>query len=127
MSKNILVVEDDNDIREVIGMLLDLERYEVELCEDTECLRTKIAQQKPDLIILDVMLPDGNGCDLCCEVKNDSETSNVPIMMMSANFDLEKIKQYCDPDEFIQKPFDIDVFLDKVAGLIKKSSRDRIS
>ncbi len=120
MGKNILVVEDDNGIREVIGMLLELERYEVELCANVECLRAKIVQQQPDLIILDVMLPDGNGIDLCCELKEDNNISHIPIMMMSANSSLEQIQKQCSPDEFIHKPFDIDDFVKRVSGLINK-------
>ncbi|MGA9649163.1 response regulator transcription factor [Pedobacter sp.] len=119
MEKNILVVEDNNDIREIIGLLLSEQPYIVHLCEDGESFRKKIFDHRPDMVILDVMLPDANGIDLCCEVKSDYRTGHIPVLMMSAHSSLGEIRKKCEADDFISKPFDIDRFMDKVSHLLK--------
>lgn len=118
MGKNILVVEDNKDIREIIGYLLNEERYEVHLCEDAGSFRKEIFKRRPDMVILDVMLPDGNGIDLCCEIKSDYRTGHIPVLMMSAHSTLGEIRKKCEADDFIGKPFDITRFIGKVSNLM---------
>ena len=60
------------------------------------------------------MLPDGNGIDICCELKKDPKTIDIPIIIMSAHAELSDMKEKCDAEEFIAKPFDIQNFVDKV-------------
>ncbi|MGY3052424.1 DNA-binding response OmpR family regulator [Pedobacter sp. UYEF25] len=122
MSKHNLVVEDNDDIREIIGMLLTMEHYQVHLCENASTFRAEVLIRRPDLVILDVMLPDGNGIDLCCEVKLDYNTGHIPVMMMSAHSSLNEIRKKCEADDFINKPFDIDDFIARVSELLKKNT-----
>ncbi|NII83677.1 response regulator transcription factor [Pedobacter sp. SG908] len=117
MRKYILVVEDNSDIREIVYLLLS-EDYEVHFCEDATTFRNTIFKKRPDAVILDVMLPDGNGIDLCCEIKSDYRTGHIPVLMMSANSSLEEIKKKCNADDFIPKPFNIDHFINKVAVMV---------
>jgi DNA-binding response OmpR family regulator len=118
MSKNILVVEDNEGIREMIGYMLNEEHYEVHLCEDAGSFRKEIFNRRPDMVILDIMLPDGNGIDLCCEIKSDYRTGHIPVMMMSAHATLRDVRKKCQADDFISKPFDIDNFMGKVSYLV---------
>jgi len=118
MGKNILVVEDNDDIREIIALLLNEEQYEVHLCEDAGSFRKEIFQRRPDMVILDVMLPDGNGIDLCCEIKSDYRTGHIPVLMMSAHATLSEIRKKCEADDLISKPFDIRRFMGKVTTLL---------
>ena len=120
MKKIILVVENDYLIRFFIGILLELEEYEVHLCGTTKCFREKIFQLKPDLVIIDVRLPDGNGIDLCCEMKKNYNSSDIPVIMTYVHSNPEEIQSKCDPDDFIQKPFDLDDFIERVSRLIRK-------
>ena len=113
MTKTIYIVEDDTDIREMIEYLLIRMNYIVLGCATVEIFRKKIAIKLPDLIILDIMLPDGNGEAVGRELKNDPVTSHVPILMMSANRSGETFA-----DDFLNKPFDIGTLLQKVAGLL---------
>ncbi|RNL51686.1 response regulator [Pedobacter jejuensis] len=122
MEKNILVVEDNTDIREIIGILLNEEQYEVHLCKDAGSFRKEIFQRRPDMVILDVMLPDGNGIDLCCEIKSDYRTGHIPVLMMSAHSNLLEIRKKCEADDFISKPFDINLFIAKVSQIVRQGN-----
>jgi len=112
--KKVLVVEDNDDIRDIIEILLKEENYHVCSCADVASFHKNIFESHPDLVILDVMLPDGNGIDLCCEVKADFRTEHIPVLMMSAHSNLSNIREHCQADDFIHKPFDIYRFLHKV-------------
>lgn len=72
----------------------------------------------PDLFLLDVMLPDGNGIDVCNELNLFQGTSSIPVFMMSANADLNHIVASCNAKGFIPKPFDIKYMLDTVNSAI---------
>ncbi|MEH3112344.1 response regulator transcription factor [Pedobacter terrae] len=118
MKKKIMVLEDDHDIREIIGLLLDEENYEVKLYPDIRSFRKDLLFTSPNLMILDVRLPDGNGHDLCREVKNDQRTLDVPVLMMSAHCSATEVNRKCHPDDFIPKPFNIDDFVARVNAVV---------
>ncbi|WP_183557090.1 response regulator [Mucilaginibacter sp. SP1R1] len=108
----ILAVDDDNDILEVIQYILEESGYEVETLTDGHFLFDKIKEKQPDLILLDIMLGNLDGRDLCKSVKATKETHNIPVIMISASHDVSKtLNQTGAPDDFIAKPFDIDVLL----------------
>ncbi len=120
MKKNIYVVEDNDDIQEMIEYLLSAENYHVEGFPTATLFRNKMAQSYPDLILLDVMLPDGNGVQICKEIKTDESTHNIPILLMSAHTNLAYTRQECEAEDFISKPFDIQDLVrrvDKYAGI----------
>lgn len=113
-----MVLEDDRDIREIIGLLLDEENYEVKLYPDIRSFRKDLLFTDPSLMILDVRLPDGSGHDLCREVKNDQRTLDVPVLMMSAHCSVADANRKCHPDDFIAKPFSIDDFVARVNAVV---------
>ena len=114
MKKCIYVVEDNPSIREIIEFLLTEELYEVRTCRDTKSFWHQMEHQKPDKIILDIMLPDGNGIDICTELKQNAKTYAIPVMMMSANNHLAHVKSKCTAEDFINKPFDLNDFAERV-------------
>ena len=116
MGKSIILLEDDQGVREVIELILDLEGYEVTSFETVEKFMTRTPALPPDLFILDVMLPDGNGIEVCGELKATGE--NVPVLMMSAHAKAEEIEKSCIAEAFIAKPFDINGLLSTIAKLI---------
>jgi len=71
-----------------------------------------------DLLILDVMLPDGNGFSVCKTLKSNIETKHIPIMLMSANLNSHGFGSEWNAQDFIQKPFDIDNFVARVSFLL---------
>ncbi|MEH3112529.1 response regulator transcription factor [Pedobacter terrae] len=118
MRKTIMVVEDDEGIRDIISILLSEEDYDVKLYPDVGSFKNEIKSMSPDLLITDVMLPDGNGLELCSEMRADNRTDQIPILMMSANASINDFGSKCTPDDFIAKPFNIDDFINRVTTIL---------
>ncbi|MCX2430997.1 MULTISPECIES: response regulator transcription factor [unclassified Pedobacter] len=114
----IFVLEDDRDIREVVEWILMSEDYEVVLFENVNDFMGRDLEESPDLFLLDVMLPDGSGLEVCNHLRSESLQGNVPIIIMSAHASLEQVSSGCKADAFIQKPFELDFFLNKIRSYI---------
>ena len=114
MRKCIYIVEDNEDIREILDYLLTEEHYKVMTYPNVKEFWTQMKKHLPDMVVLDVMLPDGNGIDICAKLKNEHNTYAIPVLMMSANYKIMDLKDRCDAEEFIGKPFDINNFVSKV-------------
>lgn len=115
MIKRILIIEDDEDIRYIICYLLVEMGYEVKLADSISDFRLqKSMDEEPDLILLDVMLPDGNGLDLCLEMKKSAETRHIPVIMMSAHGTEQQLIIQACADDFISKPFDLQDLTDMI-------------
>lgn len=112
--KQIHVVEDDPDIRQVIEFILEEEGYKVKLFPDVASFHASITESVPDLFLLDVMLPDGNGLDLCKEIRTINPIKDVPIIVMSAHAKVDSILGNCSANDFISKPFDLYDILFKI-------------
>lgn len=120
MIKRIHVLEDDEDIRYIIEYLLKDEGYELQLSSNFSELKSKLKDSLPDLFILDVMLPDGDGADICKDLKGDLFTKHIPIIVMSAN-DQNKAKSLeAGANDYISKPFDIDYIVKRINNLLVK-------
>jgi len=110
--RRILAVDDDSDILEVLQYILEDSGYEVITLADGHYLFDKIKESQPDLILLDIMLGNLDGRDLCKSVKTRIETHDIPVILISASHEVSKtLNQIGAPDDFIAKPFDIDVLL----------------
>ncbi len=114
MEKCIYVVEDNANIREIIEFLLAEELYKVKAYPNEATFWLEMNKHTPDLIVLDVMLPDGNGLDICAKLKSNAKTYDIPVLMMSANNYLSSIKNKCKAEDFINKPFDLNDFVNRV-------------
>lgn len=120
MIKRIHVLEDDEDIRYIIEYLLKDEGYELQLSSSFSDLKSKLKDSVPDLFILDVMLPDGDGAEICKDLKSDIFTKHIPIIVMSAN-DQNKVKSLeAGANDYISKPFDIDYIVKRINKLLVK-------
>jgi len=115
--KTIFIVEDETGIRDALQLLLSFENYDVRSFSTVKAFNNRDQSVVPDIFILDVMLPDGLGTDLCNQLKEAPETSNIPVMIISAHAKAENVTQSCNADEFIPKPFDIDDVLAKIENL----------
>ncbi|MDN3549466.1 response regulator [Mucilaginibacter aquaedulcis] len=112
----ILAVDDDKDILEVLQYILEDSGYQVETLANGQYIFDKIKQNPPDLILLDIMLGNLDGRDLCRKVKSNIDTRNIPVILISASHDVsQSLNQIGAPDDFIAKPFDIDVLLGSIS------------
>lgn len=111
MAKCIHLLEDDEDIRFIIEYVLIEEGYEVESFGTASDFNINMLDHKPDLVILDVMLPDGNGMDICRKLKAEAPTSCIPVIMMSAHAAEKSVLEEACADDFISKPFDLSYFI----------------
>lgn len=120
--KNVLLVEDEENLHEAIKLNLDIEGYNVTSVFNGKNAITKVKEKKFDLIILDVMLPDVNGFDICETIRlNDEQT---PILFLTAKSDSEdRIKGLTiGGDDYLTKPFNIEELLLRIKLLIKRST-----
>jgi len=115
----IFLVEDDDSIREVLEIFLRSEDYTVHSFANVSEFKNRRKDELPDLYLFDVMLPDGSGIDLCKEIKNNDLNEGIPVIIMSAHAQLTQIKDVCNPDDFIAKPFDIDQLLQQIQKMVR--------
>ena len=109
MSKrSILVVDDDPDSRAMVRTILESDGYAVEECSGGREALTKMETYTPELVLLDIMMPEMNGYDVLVHMKQKSETQNIPVIMVTAKGDPEDlITGYKDygVEYYITKPF----------------------
>ena len=122
-TKNILIVDDEKDILELIKFNISNNGYNCFCAENGEAA-IKLAKNKiPDLIILDLMLPGIDGLDVCRILKNNKETKNIPILMLTAKTSDENIIEGLEAgaDDYVTKPFSIKVLLARVENLLRRN------
>lgn len=118
MKREITILEDDQDIREICTFLFDSEGYTVHGYETVAAFnRSTII---PDLYLLDIRLPDGNGLEVCQRLKSNPQYASVPVIMMSAHLGRYDMKENCSAQEFIEKPFQINYLLERAGELISR-------
>lgn len=111
----ILVVDDDPSILDALEFTLQDAGYRVRTSAKGDFLEELHTQKKlPDLIILDVMLSGRDGRILCKHLKQQLQTRNVPIILISAHLDAKESSENVGADAFLAKPFEIDELLDRV-------------
>jgi DNA-binding NtrC family response regulator len=123
MNRRVQVVEDDEDIRYVVAYLLEDANYTVETFENASAFYGRTKKENVDLIILDVRLPDGNGIDISKAIKNDANTSKIPVIIMSAHAQGDVALNQGKANAFIQKPFDLDFFVSKVSDVMSQQAK----
>ena len=114
MKKCIYVLEDNAAIRDIIEFMLTEEEYKVVMSATVREFWSQMQKQTPDMVVLDLMLPDGDGIEICNELKSKASTYNIPVMVMSGNNYIHKVKSKCTADEFINKPFDLNDFTNRI-------------
>lgn len=120
--KTVFILEDEAGIREVLEILLESENYLVSTFADIKEFNSRNLNVLPDVFILDVMLPDGIGKDVCNKIRNHPATSHIPVIMMSAHAKALEMEKTCNPNAFISKPFDLSEILTKVKNLTSEAN-----
>ncbi len=120
--KKILVVDDEVDLVETIRFPLEMEGFNVLVSYNGEDALNQARKEKPDLILLDLMLPKLDGYKVCRLLKFDEKYKDIPILMLTAKTQ-EKDKllgKETGANEYITKPFDIDELMKKVKAYLSK-------
>ena len=119
---HILIVDDDNRIRDLLKEYLGENKYMVSTSEDAENAKIKLSQFKFDLIVLDVMMPGQSGYDLTKEIKKNVD---IPIILLTAKSEVEnRIKGLeLGADDYISKPFEPKELLLRIKNIINKSNK----
>jgi len=119
---NILVVEDNHAILDVITLILESEAFNVDGLNKGAEFMNHVQEFKPDVIIMDIMLPDIDGRVLLKELKGNDFTAHIPVLMISARYNASNyMLDDVAADEFMAKPFNIDELMDKIYLLLKNS------
>lgn len=118
--KRILVIEDDPDIAITMKYMLNKKGYEVSVSNNGREGFDRIKQELPDLVILDLILPDLAGEEVCREVRKDDNLKNTPIIMVTAKYsDVDKVVgRVIGANRYMTKPFDMEELLEGVESLI---------
>ncbi|MCB1187582.1 response regulator transcription factor [bacterium] len=121
-SREILVIEDEADIKRVIELNLAAEGYRVKVAADGLQGLQMIRSIKPDLVLLDLMLPGKDGLDICREVKADKELRHIPIIMVSARGEEQDviIGLGLGADDYICKPFRVGELMARVRAAFRR-------
>jgi len=120
-NKKILVVDDESQLIEMVQIRLEANNYNVvSACNGREGVK-KAKQEKPDLILLDVLMPEMNGYQALEALRNDTWTKLIPVIMFTAKSQLEDVARASELgiEDYIVKPFDHRVLLDKVKKALK--------
>ncbi|MCU7892024.1 MAG: response regulator [Candidatus Thiodiazotropha sp. (ex Ustalcina ferruginea)] len=121
MPKKILIVDDEPNIVLSVEYLMKREGYQVTTANDGQTALELLSETKPDLLILDVMMPRKNGFEVCSEIRADPTLSRLPILMLSAKGREAEIKKGVSlgADAYITKPFSTHDLVDMVNKLLK--------
>ena len=124
--KRVLIIDDEADLFILLRERLEYYGYEVSYLNSSKDVLKVIQGKRPDLILLDIMLPDKNGYDICFDLKRSSDTASIPIVIFTAKIEWKKeMKELCDfvkADDYISKPFEAEVLLTKIKGLVEKGA-----
>ncbi len=125
MNVNILVIEDEPDIRRNLQYNLGREGFKASSVGSLNEANEKLKSKKFDLILLDLMLPDGSGLDLCKKIKSNSETEATPIIILTAKDDeVDKVVGFeLGADDYVTKPFSVRELILRVKAILKRSDK----
>ncbi len=129
VKKKILVVEDDRDISELITYNLEREGYEIACLYDGSQAVDFVTQRKPELIILDLMLPEVDGIEICRQLKSDAATKHIPIVMLTAKSEEADVVVglQMGADDYIPKPFSPKVLVARIKAIIRRMADQQLS
>jgi DNA-binding response OmpR family regulator len=109
MSRRVLVVDDDPRLLHIVAMYLGIEGYDVGMAANGEDGLAEVGKQRPDLIILDIMMPGMDGIEACRQIRANPDTAEIPVLMFSAlsgDEDVERAR-LAGANHLITKPFNL--------------------
>ena len=124
MPSNVLVIEDEPDIRKTIDYNLSKESFKVIQAASIEEGEKALASNKIDVIILDLMLPDGSGLTLCRDIKSEPKTKNIPVIILTAKTEeVDRVVGFeLGADDYVTKPFSVRELILRVKAILKRGA-----
>jgi DNA-binding response OmpR family regulator len=122
MCKRILIADDDPVIRVLVGEFLKVNGYDAILVETGGACLAELEAGLPDLLLLDLMMPDMTGIDVLVKVRENPQLSQLPVVMLSAHEDSDTFvtaQGSARPDAYLTKPFDLRHMIDTVSRLVR--------
>lgn len=107
--RTILILDDDQDILDVTRLILEMKGYNVETRSSCSDVVPLIFETNPDIILVDLMIPEIGGKEMIKNLKRNADTATIPALVFSANAEIETIAKAIGADGFLKKPFDIDM------------------
>ena len=122
--KQILIVEDEKPIRDMIAFGLKRAGFDVREAEDCSSARARIADQRPDLLLVDWMLPDQSGLELTRAIKRNKDTEDLPVIMLTARADEHDKVSGLEggADDYVTKPFSPRELLARINAVLRRTS-----
>lgn len=127
MSEKILIVEDEIDVADLLAHHLRGEGFSVEIVTNGRVALTAVKNQPPALVILDLMLPEISGLDLCRMIKSNPGTDKVPIVMLSARTEeIDRVLGFeLGADDYVVKPFSPRELILRIRAILRRLSQDK--
>ncbi|MCX7821378.1 MAG: response regulator transcription factor [Brevinematales bacterium] len=128
IKKRIYILEDEIDVANLVKINLEKDKYSVNIYTNSSDFLTEVSKQKPDLAILDLMLPDIDGIEVCKFLKKDGELSKIPVIMLTAKSEeIDKILGLeIGADDYITKPFSVNELKARIKAVLRRySSNDK--
>lgn len=127
--KRILLIEDEEDIAALIKLQAEISGYKLHVEVDGVNGLRAVEREKPDLVLIDVMLPGQNGLDVCRKIKNNPELKNIPVIILSAKSEEIDICLGLElgADDYIAKPFSPKVLFSKVKAVLRRGKESEKS
>lgn len=122
----LLIVEDDPLMQRVLRDMLRPEGFEIRICPDGLCALKAAPQDKPDLVLLDVHLPDMNGFEVCKALKADPRTKHIPVLMLTgeARETLQRVEGLdLGAEDYLFKPVGRQVLVSRIQSLLRITTR----
>jgi len=123
-ASKILVVDDEERVREMLRFRLRLFGYEVLLASDGREALVAAREEKPDLVLLDVMMPEVDGFQVCSRLKQDEATKDIPVVMLTAKAEAKDVARAFESgaSDYVVKPYDPTVLQHKVAQNLRTTA-----
>ncbi|UKB77605.1 response regulator [Chryseobacterium sp. MEBOG07] len=118
--KKILIFDDDTAILEVITIIFEENGYEVKISETSHDILERVAEYKPDVILMDNWIPRIGGVEATKLLKSTEEFKHIPVIYVTANNDIVALASEAQADDYVSKPFNLDDLEEKVAKHIKE-------
>jgi len=120
MPKTILIVDDEPDILKIVSFRLEANGYKILLAKNGQEALDLVQNKRPDIVLLDLRLPDIDGCEVCRKIKADKTLKDIPVIFLTASQfrNIKEMMKESKADDYLSKPFEPKELLEKVKKFV---------